>query len=115
MSLNRILLVDDDRNTRECLGELLELELGGVPLDTCAGAEEALRKLQSHPYGWLVTDQVMPGMTGLELTRAARSLQPDIRCCIITGQPRPAEADLGPVSWFSKPLDVEVLLRELRS
>lgn len=110
----RLLLVDDDQNTRECLGELLSMELAGVSLDVCANGAQALEKLQERSYAWLLTDQVMPGMTGLELTRRARALQPEIQCFVITGQPKPAQQELGSVAWLSKPVDVDALLSRLR-
>lgn len=108
-----ILLVDDDFVTASVLGELLVME--GLPVDICDGGAKALEHLNARPYAILLTDHVMPGMSGLQLTHIARELHPAIRCIVITGQARPMDTDLGPVLWFRKPLDFDKLLHALRA
>lgn len=110
---SRILLVDDDANTREVLAMLLSAQ--GHDVASCEGPTEALAELRAQPFNLLLTDYVMPVMNGLELTRAARALQPTIRCFVITGKLRPATLDLGRVTWFDKPLDFDALVHALRS
>lgn len=110
---DRILLVDDDESTRACLSQLLELE--GHPLDACADSAEALSRLQARAYAALLTDHVMPGMTGLELARTAKRIYPEIRCFVITGQPAPDASELDSVTWMSKPIDLDALLLKLKS
>lgn len=110
---DRILLVDDDDNTRVCLSQLLQLE--GHPHDACSDSAEALSRLQSRAYGALLTDQIMPGMSGLELARNAKQLYPNIRCFVLTGQPAPDASELGTITWLSKPIDLDDLLSKLKA
>ena len=104
----QILIVDDDAQTRLLLARLLGDE--GHEVDACANGAEALVRLCSKTYAAMLTDLVMPGMSGLELVREARATCPGLNCMIITGQRRPREADRGGVPWFSKPLDFDALL-----
>lgn len=108
----QILLVDDDLNSRTLLGTLLELE--GHPVDLCDGSACALQRLSDQRYDLLLTDYMMPQMSGLELARIARQLQPEIRCCVISGQPEPRDHGLSDILWFTKPVDIDLLLNALQ-
>jgi CheY-like chemotaxis protein len=57
---------------------------------------------------------MMPRMTGIELTRRARELQPSISCFVITGIERPALAEADLVTWLTKPIDVDAVVASLR-
>jgi len=50
-------------------------------------ADDALEALRSDPQAidLLVTDYNMPGISGLQLTRAARSIRKDLKIAVITG------------------------------
>ncbi|KPF50150.1 hypothetical protein IP87_10645 [beta proteobacterium AAP121] len=63
--LPRVLLVDDDASVRR----LVALALDGLPLEllSCADGAAALALLQTGPVQVLVTDLMMPGVSGLEL------------------------------------------------
>lgn len=108
MTALRILLAEDDRNTRDALVELLSAEDHEV--DACARADAALARLEDATYDVLLTDLVMPGMTGLDLIAAARARQPSLRCFIMTGQ---APQDVPGVEWIVKPIAFDRLLDSL--
>jgi DNA-binding NtrC family response regulator len=57
----------------------------------------------------LLTDFIMPEMTGLALVSAARALDATLRCVIMTGH-RPPEGAPSDVEWIEKPLDLDKLL-----
>ncbi|HAK95787.1 MAG TPA: diguanylate cyclase response regulator [Planctomycetes bacterium] len=66
----RILVVDDDPALLDFIGALLQHE--GHAVETAPGAETALRRaLESNPQ-FIVTDWMMPGMTGVQLCKALR-------------------------------------------
>lgn len=66
-ALPRVLLVDDDASVRR----LVALALDGQPIEllSCADGEAALAVLQAGPVQVLVTDLMMPGISGLDLLR----------------------------------------------
>jgi CheY-like chemotaxis protein len=112
MSIN-ILVVDDDQSTLHVLGSLLRME--GHAVEMCPGPAQALEQLRLKSFDVLLTDHMMPGMTGLELTRCARKLHPEIHCIVLTGRARPAGAAHDPLIWLSKPFDMDVLLAAMSS
>ncbi|HEU4959677.1 MAG TPA: PAS domain-containing protein [Sphingomonas sp.] len=80
----RALLVDDEElvraSTAHMLGEL------GYDVAECGSADEALRRISSgEPFDLLVTDHLMPGMTGTELGRRVSEARPDLRVLVISG------------------------------
>ena len=79
-----ILLVDDDARVRTAAAEELR-ELGYTVVET-PSAEQALGLVRdSGAFDLLITDQVMPGMTGLELVTEMRKLHPDLPVLLVTG------------------------------
>ncbi|RVU47300.1 response regulator [Rubrivivax rivuli] len=66
-ALPRVLLVEDDPSVRR----LVALALDGQPIEllSCADGEEALALLRAGPVQVLVTDLMMPGISGLDLLR----------------------------------------------
>ena len=79
-----VLAVDDDGLVLMNTVAILE-ELGHHVVEASSG-EQALRLLrEGAPVDLLVTDQLMPGMTGLELIAAARSVRPGIPAVLATG------------------------------
>ncbi len=77
-------------------------------------AEEALVELARGHIDLLVTDLKLPGMSGLELVKKARELNPHGRAIIITGHPSPevrAQAEeLGVVAFMPKPIRTSYFL-----
>jgi len=61
----RVLVVDDEREIRDVLYELLTLE--GFEVKTATNGVMALTELLKDPYDLLITDLNMPQMNGLEL------------------------------------------------
>jgi len=59
----------------------------------------------------LVTDHLMPGLTGLELVRLTAERFPNVVCVIASGCPAPPEAT--GIVWVRKPLDVHAHLTAL--
>ncbi|MCB2016734.1 MAG: response regulator, partial [Hydrogenophaga sp.] len=59
----------------------------GYRVSTFVSGDEALAWMCSHddPVDLLVTDQNMPGMSGIELARAVRQKRPDQRMAIVSG------------------------------
>jgi CheY-like chemotaxis protein len=103
-----VLVVDDDEDTREVLVEVLREN--GLDASPCGTGEEALALLQGHRFDALITDQVMPGITGLDLVHRARSIDASLRCVVLSGYPRPTGAD---VAWLKKPVSISALVGAL--
>lgn len=107
----RLLLVDDDDRSRRVLKRLLELE--DFAVEPFSDAREALDCLRREPFHGLVTDHMMPGMTGVELVLAARALSPSLRCLVISGLGPTEEAERAQIAWLIKPANLADMVRLL--
>lgn len=80
----RILIAEDDSSMRQFI--LMALENAGHETTACADGIEACNALQSNKeFDILLADIVMPGMDGIELSKKAKALHPDIKVMFITG------------------------------
>jgi CheY-like chemotaxis protein len=79
----RILAVDDDALV--LLNTVMLLEEHGHTVRSAYSGKEALEIVQSTEIDLVVTDQGMPGMTGLELIEAARRIRPGLPGLVATG------------------------------
>jgi len=81
----RILLLDDEPR----LAEVGARRLASIGYRTHveSDARAALERLESEPAGFdlVVTDYLMPGMTGIEFAASARALRPDLPIVLLTG------------------------------
>ena len=68
---NRILVVEDDRDARETLATALAQS--GYAVDIVEDGREALGRLSSWPADLLISDVLMPAMSGFDLIQALRA------------------------------------------
>jgi two-component system, cell cycle sensor histidine kinase and response regulator CckA len=80
-----ILFVDDEKGFLASGKEILEQI--GYGVTTAANGQEALAAFAADPHKFdlVLTDLVMPKMTGLDLTQRLRKLRPDIAVVLCTG------------------------------
>ena len=112
-----LLLVDDEENIVAALRRLLRAE--GWLLLSATTAEQALQLMARHEVDLILSDQRMPGMTGVELLRRARQLYPDTIRLVLSGytelQSITDAINEGAIYKFlAKPWDDEQLKAHLR-
>lgn len=84
----RVLLVDDEELGRLCTADVL-VDLGYDVIEAASG-EQALRLLDEGPApDVLVTDYLMPGMSGADLAQAVRARKPGLPILIVFGYANP--------------------------
>ncbi|MCH8343998.1 MAG: response regulator [Planctomycetes bacterium] len=79
----RVMLVDDEENILASLCRLVRREPYEVVTANCGA--EALRLMEEQPAQLVITDQRMPGMTGIELLREIQRHWPDTLRMILSG------------------------------
>jgi CheY-like chemotaxis protein/anti-sigma regulatory factor (Ser/Thr protein kinase) len=96
-----VLLVDDDTQSRTVIAEMLT-ELG-FQVHQASAPEAALSAIRAglNP-DILVTDHLMPGMTGLELASTVRAIIPDAHTLVISGFAEVESIDASE-HWLAKP------------
>ena len=81
----RVMLVDDEDMLRSFVGRALAMF--GCEVDQFAEASGAMATFSKDPsrYDLVITDQVMPGMSGMELSRGVKALRPELPVVLFTG------------------------------
>ena len=114
--MNSILLVDDDQDTLESIGQLLRVTTG-MTVATAHSGPEALSKLREMQPEALVTDFRMPDMDGIELARRAKVELPGLPIVMITAfddeDLRDAAEEAGICEVVGKPIDLDELLETI--
>jgi signal transduction histidine kinase len=85
-----VLVVDDEKSIRNSLHEFLVAD--GYRVEVAANAQEALRLLGAHDFDVVVSDIVLPGISGIELLHAIRATAPCVQVIMMTGVPTIATA-----------------------
>ena len=107
-----VLIVEDDRDTREMLGRFLELE--GFDVQTAANGELALKVLQDEELpSVIILDLMMPVMNGWQF-RVAQQSDPNLsQIPVVVVTAAGVREDIPAITadgWLSKPVDFDRLL-----
>jgi len=109
----KILVVDDDPDTRDLLSEVLEG--GGYQVVAASGAQEALTAGKAAHFDVILSDiRLGPELNGLDVLRAFKSIQPDSEVILITafGSMETAieAVQAGAFDYLSKPFKIDDVL-----
>jgi DNA-binding NtrC family response regulator len=115
MAQFRVLVVDDEAVIRDALKRILEGERFSV--ETCVSGHSAIESLHERDFDLIVTDLKMPGMNGIEVLKAVKTLQPEAPVIMITGY---ASVDTaveamknGAVDYIAKPFSPAQFLEKV--
>ncbi len=78
MGKEHILIVDDDERVLLVLRRALQVLGDGFDVVGVRGGREALERAEETPFDLLITDLIMPGVDGMELTEKIRARNPDL-------------------------------------
>jgi len=109
----RVLVVDDDPKIVHVLVHALRAQrydvLGALT------ARDGLRLISTSRPDLVLLDLTLPGMSGIELLRSIRSIDPNMRVIVVTGNTDPGVArealELGAYAYVDKPFDIDYLMR----
>lgn len=87
--MQRILMVEDDRNFRQTLRKLLTSRFPDISLEEAGDGEEALEKIKGFLPDVIFMDIKLPGENGLSLTKKIKDAYPEITVVILTGHDLP--------------------------
>ncbi len=111
-----VFVVDDDAEVRSSLRFLVESD--GLPVRTYPSAQEFLDEISADPFGCLVLDVRLPGMSGLQLLEELRRRRVELPTIVFTGQPDVKIAvralKIGAFDVLEKPLGDQPLLDLVR-
>jgi two-component system NtrC family response regulator len=108
---DNVLIVDDDASFRRVVEYTLEEE--GFETTAFGDPEKAMQAFQEVPFSLVVTDMMMPGLSGLELLPRMRAVAPEVPVIVVT-----AHADVdnaveamreGAFDYLQKPINRDEL------
>ncbi len=115
----RILIIDDDPQILDMLGQTLERE-GHEVVDAPDG-KEGLKLYRENPTDLIITDLIMPEKEGIETIMELRRDFPDVKIIAISGggqidaeQYLSMAQKLGAQRTFAKPVERDELLKAVR-
>ncbi len=113
----KILVVDDDKQVREYLSNMLA-SVGGFVVEASETAASALEKIQSATFDLVLVDMKLPDMDGLQLITEIVGSKPEILTVLITGHGSIDSAveamKRGASDYITKPFDLNDTLERLR-
>ncbi len=114
--MEKILIVDDEKNYPTIIGEILKEE-GYIPI-TASGSLMAIDILKKDYIDLVLTDVKMPGMDGIELLEQIHSTDPDLPVIIMTAYGSVEKAveamEKGAYTFILKPFDNETLVAHIK-
>ena len=110
-----VLLIDDEEQCLEVLGERLETR--GLKVNTVTSGEDALTLIDDENYDAIILDLAMPGIDGIETLKLLKEKNPDLEIIMLTGHAtvqKGIEAmKLGAEDFLEKPVELSVLLERI--
>ncbi len=108
----KVIVVEDEQSQLKMLEGALKS--AGYQTEGFSDPKVALRKLKRESFDILITDNKMPGMTGIELIEEALKIDPELCCIIVTAYGSIETAvkamKLGAYDYLTKPIDLDHLL-----
>jgi DNA-binding NtrC family response regulator len=113
----KVLVVDDEPETAAGLAAILRDD--GYQVDVAASAEEALDRFSVSTYHLLLTDLLLPGKSGVELTKLVHDAAPGTAIVLITGHATVKTAvsalKRGASDYIRKPVNPKKLRERVRT
>ena len=112
MKSGNILIVEHDKTLLHVQGDVLKK--AGYDVSSAANAEEALASVRENTPDIILTELVLPGMSGIDLIRDAKNIDGAIICIVVTGHgsiDSTVEAmKAGAYTYLTKPLKMNEFL-----
>ena len=112
----KILIVDDEANTLASLSRAFRL--AGHDAVVCDNAERALELARTQPFDLILSDVVMPQMSGPELAQRLAAVRPTMKILCMSGYTDDAVVRHGAleagIAFIQKPFTPETLARKVR-
>lgn len=106
-TIRRMLIVDDEPTICECLKDFFTVR--GFSVTSAFSGEEALERLSDEAADVILLDILLPGLSGIEVLKHVKALNPQVRVVIVTGLDqddlRTQACRYGAAAYITKPFD----------
>jgi putative two-component system response regulator len=114
--MRKILIVDDEKSIRQTFEIFLKQE--NFEVLTADSVESAIDVIERNELDLIITDIIMPKITGIELLEIIKEKTPDIPIVIMTGEPTLETATLALKSsaddYLTKPVHKDTLIKTVK-
>ncbi|WP_029918193.1 sigma-54-dependent transcriptional regulator [Pelobacter seleniigenes] len=108
---SQILLIDDEPDSCKALSLLLSK--AGYSVESCHSGEKALSLLRTHPFDLIISDLLLPGVSGIDILKQVKEDSPETCVILITGNASAETAveamKEGALDYITKPFNFERL------
>jgi len=115
--MKSIIIIDDEKEICESIEFILEYE--GYAVDSTTSANEGINKISSGNFSALLLDIQMPEMSGFEVLKKVKEINPSLSVIIISAHGSIENAikatKLGAFDFIEKPIDRDKLLISVRN
>lgn len=114
--MTQIMLLDDDKELLEIYDKIFKMN--GFEVISCENGERALNALGKNQISVVISDIIMPKMSGIELLRQIKKRTPETEVIMLTAEGSISGAveavKEGAFSYIVKPADVDDLISNIR-
>ncbi|MFN3534818.1 MAG: response regulator, partial [Desulfatiglandales bacterium] len=111
----KVLLIDDELKFVSTLSERLEIR--GYTSKFSISGEEGLEQIASFSPDVVISDVIMPGLSGFDVLKALRKIAPTVPVILLTGHSSTQDGmkgmELGAFDYIIKPVDIEELVEKI--
>lgn len=116
-SEKKLLVIDDEPAIREGVRRILESE--SFQVETFSSGHAALERIKQESFDLVITDLKMPGISGMDVLRSIKEIQPDLPVIFITGYSSVDSAvevmKLGAVDYIAKPFTPDEMIKVIKT
>ncbi len=113
----KILCVDDERTTLTLTSRAIERACPEDQIITATSGEEAVEILESKPIDLVITDLMMPGLSGIDVLEVAKRERPSTEVIVVTAYSSVESAveamQKGARDYLAKPINIDLLLEKV--
>ncbi len=112
----KVLLVDDEKDFVEALGERMKNR--GMNVTTTTSAKDAINKVTAESYDAIVLDLQMPEMDGMEALKVIKEIKPEMQIILLTGHATVEKGikaiKMGAMDLIEKPADMQTIIEKIK-
>lgn len=113
----KILCVDDERTTLTLTSRAIERACPEDQVITATSGEEAVEIVKSMPVDLVITDLMMPGLSGIDVLEAAKRERPSTEVIMVTAYSSVESAvesmQKGARDYLAKPINIDLLMEKV--
>jgi YesN/AraC family two-component response regulator len=114
-----ILLVEDNKQAREIVANMVALKFPQYTIYTAENGKKGLELFREHTPDLVITDINMPEMDGIEMARAIKAINPNAKYIVLSARKDVKSVDklkeIGYYAYMMKPLDFRVLFNAIKN